>query len=305
MENENEVREEVKKENNLPPVTSIIIVIALIVGAFVYTTRLKNQGEVGNSHPARLSAEQQKEILQSGVELPVKWGNLGVQMTEAGVIDKVQFENLYAQRGGLSPADKKLLEGIDNGNIVINSENSGVILNMLWALGLGNKNAILENGPMMDPKYGGAGNFASTGGWNLAKGKAMSHFSMHKFITLTPEQQALVERVSKNIYRPCCNNSTYFPDCNHGMAMLGLLELMASQGVSEADMYKFALKVNTLWFPDTYEAIKTLMTSQGVDWNTVDPKIILGPDYSSASGYQKVLSQIKPQQQKGGPGCGA
>ena len=59
----------------------------------------------------------------------------------------------------------------------------------------------------------------------------MNHYSMHRFIVLTPEQQALVEKVSKGIYRPCCGNSVYFPDCNHGMAMLGLLELMASQGV--------------------------------------------------------------------------
>jgi hypothetical protein len=75
--------------------------------------------------------------------------------------------------------------------------------------------------------------------------------------------------------------------------------------VTEADMYKFAFKVNTLWFPSQYETIKTLLTSQGIDWNTVDPKKILGAEYSSASGYQKVLSQIKPQPQKGGTGCGA
>lgn len=303
MENENKIEKEIKKENNLPPITSIIIVVALIIGALVYTTRFKRPEAL--SHPTRLNAEQQKEILQNGVELPVKWGNLGVQMTETGMIDKIKFEDLYSQRGGLTEADKKLLENIDNENLVINSENSGVMLNMLWALGLGNKNPILENGPMMDPRYGGAGNFASTGGWNLAKGNAMDHYSMHKFIILTPEQQALVERVAKNIYRPCCDNSTYFPDCNHGMAMLGLLELMASQGVSEANMYKVALQVNTLWFPDTYAAIKTYFVSQNTDWNTVDPKIILRAEYSSASGYQKILSQIKPQEQTEGPGCGA
>ncbi len=33
--------------------------------------------------------------------------------------------------------------------------------------------------------------------------------------------------------------------------------------------------------------------------------IHLGIEYSSASGYQKVLSQIEPQEQKGGAGCGA
>lgn len=303
MENENEVVEEIKKENNLPPVTSIIIVIALIVGAFVYTTRLK--GPEALSHPARLSVEQQREVLQNGIELPVKWGNLGVQMTEAGVIDKVQFENLYSGRGGLAESEQKLLSGSNNKNLVINSENSGVLLNMLWALGLGNKNPILENGPMMDPRYGGAGNFASTGGWTLAQGGAMAHYSKHAFITLTPEQQALVEKVSKNIYRPCCGNSTYFPDCNHGMAMLGLLELMASQGVSEADMYKTALIVNSFWFPDTYETIKIYMKNKGVEWKDVDPQEMLGANYSSGQGFAQIASQVtQPVQRGGGSGCG-
>jgi len=229
---ENEI--ETKKENNLSPITSIIIVVALIIGAFVYTTRLKSQEVL--SHSARLNS--QNEIsLKDGVELPVKWGNLGVKMVEAGVIDKDKFENIYNKRGGLTETDKKLLYDTNNGNLVITPENSGVVLNMLWALGLGNKNPVLDNGPMIDKQYGGAGNFASTGGWTLSKGGAMSHYSMHQFITLTPEQQALVERVAKNIYRPCCGNSTYFPDCNHGMAMLGLLELMVSQNVSEQDMY--------------------------------------------------------------------
>ncbi len=304
MENENEIKDEIKKEKNLSPVVSGIIVLVLIFGSSVYTLRLlKSEKEGTLWHPAKQGI-QDKVFAQDGVELPVKWGNMGVKMTEAGVIDKEKFENLYQERGGLSESDQKLLSG-NNGNIVINSENSGVMLNMFWAFGLANDNPILKNGPMMDPKYGGAGNFASTGGWTLAKGSAMDHYSMHAFITLTAEQQALVERVAKNIYRPCCDNSTFFPDCNHGMAMLGLLELMASQGVSESEMYKVALQVNTLWFPSQYEAIKTFITSKGIDWNTVDPKEILGVNYSSSSGFQKVLSQIKPQEQKGGTGCGA
>ena len=198
-----------------------------------------------------------------------------------------------------------MLYGDNNANVTITSENSGVMLNMLWAFGLSNKNPILENGPMMDERYGGAGNFASTGGWTLAKGDAMNHYNMYSFITLTNEQQALVERVAKNIYRPCCDNSTYFPDCNHGMAMLGLLEIMASEGATEMDMYKVALQVNTFWFPDSYETIKNYFASKNIDWNTVDPKKILGAEYSSASGYQKILSQMKPQEPKDGASCGA
>ena len=85
----------------------------------------------------------------------------------------------------------------------------------------------------------------------------MDHYNRHIFFKLTPEQQALVDKVSRGIYRPCCNNSTHFPDCNHGMAMLGFLELMASQGVSEQDMWKAALAVNSYWFPDTYINIAT------------------------------------------------
>ena len=300
MENENKT----KKEIDLKSLMNIVIVAALIVGASLYTARLSKNQKLW--HPARLSPGQQKEIsLQDWVELPVVWGDLGLQMTEAGVIDKEKFEALYASRGGLSEADKKLLYDADNGNLVINTENSGIALNMLWAFGRANKTPILSEGPMMDPQYGGAGNFASTGGWTLARGNAMSHYSMHSFVTLTGEQQSIVERVAKNIYRPCCDNSTYFPDCNHGMAMLGLLELMASQGVSESNMYKFALQFNALWFPDTYEAIKTFFASKNMDWNTADPKKILGAEYSSASGYQKMLSQMKPQEQKGGASCGA
>ncbi len=162
----------------------------------------------------------------------LKWGDLGAKMVEAGVIDREKFPDFYNQK-----------------NLEINSENSKVVLNTLWAFGLANKNPILENGPMMDPRYGGAGNFASTGGWTLAKGNAMDHYSMHRFIELTPKEQALVEKTSKNIFRPCCSNPAYFPDCNHGMAMLGLMEFMASQGASEVEMMKKAQEVNDLWFP--------------------------------------------------------
>src|SRR3989344_5804404 len=129
----------------------------------------------------------------------LKWKNLGLQMVEAGVIDADKFESLYSQRCGLSEADKKLLYGKDNGELVITEENSGMMLNMLWAFGLANKNPILEMGPMMDERYGGAENFASTGGWTLAKGNAMDHYSMHEFVKVSPDQQGLVEKVSKGI----------------------------------------------------------------------------------------------------------
>ena len=292
---------------------SILLSSFLIVGALMYSANAKKdiRGKVEtiaqNSKTAKIIEENYSRNITpaGGVILPAKWGDLGAKMASVGVIDKVKLEELYAVRGGLNGEERKLLEDLDNGYLKITPENSGFVLNLLWALGLGNKNEILDNGPMTDKKYGGAGGFASTGGWTLADGGAMNHYSKHRFIVLTPEQQALVERVAKGIYRPCCGNSTYFPDCNHGMAMLGLLELMASQGVSEEEMYKAALAVNSYWFPDTYLTIAKDLKAQGKDWSAVAPKEILGYNYSSGPGYQKLLEKIKnPEIKSGGGGCG-
>src|SRR3990167_8349424 len=260
---------------------SILLSSLLIVGALVYSANTKNDVRGKTETAAKTNKTEkiiednysQEVIPEDGVVLPAKWGDLGAKMASVGVVDKSKLEELYASRGGLNGEEKKLLEGLDNGYLKITPENSGFVLNLLWALGLGNKNEILDNGPMTDKKYGGAGGFASTGGWALADGGpprkgagAMNHYSKHRFIVLTPEQQALVERVSKGIYRPCCGNSVYFPDCNHGMAMLGLLELMASQGVSEEEMYKAALAINSYWFPDTYLTLAKYFEQRGVEF---------------------------------------
>lgn len=284
-----------------PLVAIIAILIAVlavmeIAGFFVGTDGLP----VARQDPAL----EEQVISKAGVELGVVWGDLGKRLINAGVIDERAFTELYSARGGLSVEEKQLLSGEGNGTIVMTEENSSVVLNLLWAFGLANKNSILEKGEMSDPVYGGAGGFASTGGWTLAKGDAMDHYSRHSFIVLSPKQQALVERVSKGIFRPCCDNSTHFPDCNHGMAMLGLLELMASQGVSEEEMYKAALAVNSYWFPDTYTTIAAYMQRKGVEWKDVDPKEILGSSYSSASGYARIAAKVTLPQQQGGSGCG-
>ncbi|MBI2674135.1 MAG: hypothetical protein HYX22_00120 [Candidatus Yanofskybacteria bacterium] len=251
------------------------------------------------------TAKLEEQIIPlKGARLPVSWGNLGVQMVNTGVIDAAKFENLYSGRGGMSDEMKGILYEADNKELVIAKDNAGFLLNVLWALGLSNKNDILEKGPMTDKRYGGADRFASTGGWSLSDGNTMEHYSRHKFLILTPDQQKLVEEVSKNIYRPCCNNPTYFPDCNHGMAMLGLLELMASQGIGEEEIYHAALAVNSYWFPDTYSAIAQFLQTKNFDWRKAEPKDLLGYNFSSASGYQQILSELKPVNESDGGSCG-
>jgi hypothetical protein len=66
--------------------------------------------------------------------------------------------------------------------------------------------------------------------------------------------------------------------------MLGFLELAASQGFNENQLYQMALILNSYWFPDTY--------------------LTLGYNFSSASGYQQILAHVTPPEQKGGGSCG-
>jgi len=297
-----------KKDYFLP--ASILIAAVVISGTWIYTAgsrSLQSRNQIKRLAQAEstVGASAEKVLPAKGVILPVTWGDLGKKMADAGVIDKTAFEALYSNRGGLASDMKPLLDSQDNGQIVMTSQNAGVLLNLFWVLGLSTKNPILDNGPMQNPQYGGAANFASTGGWTLAKGNIMTHYSAHQFMTLTADEQKLVEGVAKGIYRPCCRNSVYFPDCNHGMAMLGLLELMASQGATEDMMYKAALAVNSYWFPDMYLTIARYFESKGSLWSTVDPREALGSVYSSAQGYAKIQTLIAPEpptQSQGG--CG-
>jgi len=306
MENKNKL----EKILSLP--VAIIIAGAMLSGAWMYNSRLKisdspRKISIASENIQEKSVLEEKVLPTAGVELPVSWGDLGKKMVSTGVIDETKFKALYEQRGQFTKEYEKLLLGDSKEKLIINEENAGYLLNLFWALGLSNANSILvDQKEMNNPQYGGVANFASTGGWTMAKGSAMDHYNRHIFFELTPEQQALVDKVSRGIYRPCCNNSTHFPDCNHGMAMLGFLELMASQGVSEQDMWKAALAVNSYWFPDTYITIATYMKDKkGVEWKDVNPEEMLGVNYSSGSGFRNISSQVTPPaQRRGGNGCG-
>ncbi|OGG71249.1 hypothetical protein A3F27_00080 [Candidatus Kaiserbacteria bacterium RIFCSPHIGHO2_12_FULL_53_13] len=285
------------------PVSIVIAGIAIAVS--MYAIQAERPAGVVSDAGAQVRLEE-SVMPASGVVLPVVWGDLGARLVESGAIDADKLRQMYESRGTWNKEYEWLLVGRENGKLTITRENSGYLLNLLWAFGLANKSTILEDtSEMMNPGYGGAENFASTGGWTVAKGNAMEHYNMHALVELAPEQQVLVDRVSRNIYRPCCGNSTHFPDCNHGMAMLGFLELMASQGVGEEDMYKAALAVNSYWFPDTYLTIAEYMQNRGINWKKVSPQEMLGANYSSAAGFRNIMSQVGATSNGGsGSGCG-
>lgn len=275
---------------------SLLASAVIVAGTWVYTAGL-------HATPVPLESPSRNEVSGSGAVASLRWGDLGARMAESGTLDAQKLELLYAARGGFGEKEKNMLGAKPGQVLTVTRENAGFLLNLLWAFGLGNKNPILEHGPMANPRYGGAGRFASTGGWTLSRGNPMDHYHMHSFATLSPEQQVLVERASTGIYRPCCDNSTYFPDCNHGMAMLGLLELLASQGASEQEIYRTALRVNSFWFPDQYATIGKYLELQGTSFRDADPQNILGAGFSSASGFQRVAELLPQVENQGGGGC--
>lgn len=248
----------------------------------------------------------------AGITLNVKYGSIGPELVKSGAIDLEKFKKIYADSG--APLTQEQLDILTKGSenkIVVNENSSHFLLNLFWAFGLANKNKILTEGQMV--KYGGiekAGSFASTGGWTLAKDNAMKYYSKFAIAPLTDDQQKVVEETANNIFRPCCNNPTSFPDCNHGMAALGIAELMASQGASADEIFQAIKYFNSYWFAQTYyELAMYFKDTQNLDWKNVDAKTVLGANYSSASGAQKIHKYLQDKNllkslPGSGGGCG-
>jgi hypothetical protein len=131
--------------------------------------------------------------------------------------------------------------------------------------------------------------FASTSGWTLGlEANGGVYFNKVRVVDLTPDQEALATEIARKTYRPCCNNATFFQDCNHGSALLGLLELGASQGLAKDALYREALAFNSFWFPSNY--VQTALYFKAVrhiDWERVDPVEIMGFDYSALGPWSK------------------
>lgn len=249
--------------------------------------------------------------LPESYRLNISFGDLGPQLQAAGAIDYDRFTQLYQQMGQpLTESQQAILTQGSDAPIIFDYQNAHFLLNFFWALGLTNRNVILTEGPMMQHSEGDIGGFASTGGWTLGHHPATQLYASTPIISLTPDQQARLEEAANNIYRPCCNNHTAFADCNHGMAMLGLLELLASQDASVEELFAAAKAVNGFWFPQ--QALQTAVffkTAMNLDYNDVDPRVAVSRDTFSGSGFAQVQQWLANngllQQSPGGDGsCG-
>lgn len=227
-----------------------------------------------------------------GTTLAVNWDDMGQKLIESGAIDQAKFESLY---NGLSEEQQAILLGDSLTEITFTHENIVFWTNVLWALGLVQESTVLSEGPMMqNMDRTPLENYASTGGWTLGSYPATELYNSARLIDLTPEQDILVARVAANVFRPCCNNPTAYPDCNHGMAVLGLLELLASQGATQDELYAAALVFNGYAFVDSYARVAAYFSLQGISWPDVSPRVILAPAYSSAEGAQRVAAAVGP-----------
>lgn len=305
-------------------VLPILLLISLIFNFFLLVELISKTGKINFffKKPAiktTLQSDSSRDNVfneinpDRGYEIKATYGDLGPAMLKSGVIDLVKFKAVYEKNG--QPLTAEQLSILTDGSkrkIKITRENSYFLLNFFWAVGLHNKSQILDKGEMM--KYGGAkeaGNFASTGGWTLAKKEAMNYYSKSRLIVLTQAQEALVAKVASNIYRPCCDNPTSFPDCNHGMALLGVLELMAGNGATEKDMYEAAKYFNAFFFPGNYYDLALYFKNkENKSFKEVPGQVILSKEYSSASGWQTTKKWLTdkgivktPPKQSGG-GCG-
>lgn len=231
------------------------------------------------------------EVLpQSGFQSQIILGDAITKLVQSGVIDRDKLLKLYKK----NPAPEELAGLLERANydpILLTSQNAQTYVNLLWPIGLANH---LNTNKWSRVSGKSLFNFASTGGWSLGQEKnGGSYFNRLDIVPLSQAQEVLVTKIANNTYRPCCNNSTFFQDCNHGSALLGLLELGASQGLTEDELYIEALAFNSFWFPDHY--LKTALYFKFVkntDWKDIDPKLVLGESYSSSIGSRLVNAEI-------------
>ncbi len=263
----------------------------IVFGLFNKVATLPNDNKLNtdNASPTNNPLYDQvvaKVLPERGFQSKIYLGDSIIKLVQNGVIDKGKFEAIYKERGGLPTGLKDVLNQSSYRPILLTRENANIYINLLWPLGLSNYMSTNNESPVNGKSLF---NFASTGGWNIGKEEnGGMYFNKFKIVVLTPKQEALVNQIAKATFRPCCNNSTFFQDCNHGSALLGLLELGASQGLTEDELYKEALSFNSFWFPQNY--IQTALFFKVVkktDWENVNPREVMGYDYSAISGWTK------------------
>jgi hypothetical protein len=238
--------------------------------------------------------------------LPITYQDLGPRLVGAGAFTVEGFSEVLAKSGRpIAPRLGKILtEGSDE-PIVFDHDTGQFLLNLFWAAGLTNNNPILRRGAMVERSEGRVEQFASTAGWTLASKPLSRLYSGSELFRLSAVQQARLEEAAAAIYRPCCNNPTSFPDCNHGMAMLGLLELMAQEGRSVEEMLEAAKMVNAFWYPEQSHLLALYYQArQGLNFVDIPAREAVSAAAFSGNGFGEVRAWMTASGTLQAPGGG-
>jgi len=220
----------------------------------------------------------------AGVKTAVSFGDSIQRLVAAGAIDPEEFRSLHAAQGNIPEWVERLFAASSAEPILLSAETAPSLLNLLWPLGLATKATFNERTPLNGVRLP---SFASTAGWSLGRERnGYAYFNKVETLRFTEEQEKRVLDVATNTFRPCCDNSTYFQDCNHGSALLGLIELAAAQNMTTGELYRVALAANSYWFPNYYnKTAMYLALFENQSWTDTPPQTILGARFSSLSGW--------------------
>ena len=288
-------------------ITLVSFVIGSVGGYFLGSRKHSDMG----ASQASLADLAKQVSPPEGYTIPATFGDIGPRLLEAGAMKAGDYIQVYAQAG--QPLNDEQLAALQQGSpsqVVFNQENAYLLLNFFWALGLTNANPVLTEGPMARNGRDNVVNYASTSGWSLAARPVRDLYASAAIVLLTPEQQTRLEEVVQGVYRPCCDNPTGFPDCNHGMAMLGLMELMASQGALVGEMFQAAKYANAYWYPQQALELATYFkAAQKVGFDRADARQLVSRSFSSLSGFQTIhqwlsTNGLLQQAPGGGNSCG-
>ena len=266
---------------------AVLLLIFQVAGAFTGGASIdankKNNVLVANGKLVDIENTVEQVTPAGGFVTNVRWSTVVSKMIETGALDPQKLENILTKRYGqeMKPEWRAVLAGGD-ANLEINNDNAVFMMYLLWVLAKHNENQMLFDSPFA--KY-----FTS---YDIGVGRA--GYGDTPLLSLTPAQQQVAKEVAENAYRPCCGNSTVRPDCSHGFSALGLVELMASQNFSKAEIFDAFVKFNSFWFPETY--VKNALyfkIVEGKDWSETDKELIAGIEYSSLRGSYKVKNYLK------------
>jgi hypothetical protein len=220
---------------------------------------------------------------KAGVPTGTAFGDSVQRLAAAGVIEPAKFRK---ESKHLPQWVERVLTTRSDDPIIFSAQTAPYLVDLLWPIGLANKTAFNMTSPINTVSIP---SFASTAGWTLGRAEnGYGYFNSVEAVDLSDDQEAVVRDVAGRTFRPCCDNSTFFQDCNHGSALLGLLELAASQGATREGLYGLALIANSYWFPEYYAKTALLFAHfYRARWRDIPPDLILAPKYSTLSGWAK------------------